>query len=89
MRCEDPTNGELSRVRTIDLCLSRLVEPNVVNDLLARFPSDLVSFSESPSALPHLYHINITIFTTRDLGEEVNERSHARLLQTVLQRCLL
>ncbi|KAF9130744.1 hypothetical protein BGX30_013383 [Mortierella sp. GBA39] len=64
MRCEDPTNGELGRVRTIDLCLSRLVEPKEVDDLLARFPSDLISSPESPSALPsplsqlhhHLHH---------------------------------
>ncbi|KAG9061100.1 hypothetical protein KI688_007729 [Linnemannia hyalina] len=64
MKCEDPTNGELGRVRAIDLCLSRLVEPKEVDDLLARFPSDLISSPESPSALPsplpqlhrHLHH---------------------------------
>ncbi|KAF9549939.1 hypothetical protein EC957_001999 [Mortierella hygrophila] len=52
MRCEDPTNGELCRVRTIDLCLSRLVDPKEVENLLASFPSDLTPPLESPSVLP-------------------------------------
>ncbi|KAG0276790.1 hypothetical protein BGZ95_007020 [Linnemannia exigua] len=61
LRCEDPTSGELNRVRTIDLCLSRLVEPKVIYDLLAKFPSELVSpsvdsSSSLPSPLPNRLH---------------------------------
>ncbi|KAF9331628.1 hypothetical protein BGZ91_012044 [Linnemannia elongata] len=77
MKCKDPTNGELGRVRTIDLYLSRLVEPKVVNDLLARFPSDLISSSESPSALPspltyHHHHLHNSRTCGEGRGREVS-----------------